>query len=114
MSTGPTDSVVAGRDIEFVVHLTEVVPLLECRLTISNSLGQPVTTLDSEAAAPADVRDPDLGPRIECAVRELPLAAGPLPRRRAAQGTESDPGWAAGGRCSSTSTPASSAAGRCR
>jgi homopolymeric O-antigen transport system ATP-binding protein len=75
-STGLTDSVVAGRDIELVVHLTEVVPLLECRLTISNSLGQPVTTLDSEAVAPEDVRDPALGPRIECTVRELPLLPG--------------------------------------
>jgi lipopolysaccharide transport system ATP-binding protein len=74
--TGSTDSVVAGRDIEFVVHVTEVVPLLECRLTISNSLGQPVATLDSEAAAPADVRDAELGPRIECALRELPLMSG--------------------------------------
>ena len=75
-STGPTDSVVAGRDVEFVVHLTEVVTLLECRLTISNSLGQPVATLDSEAVSPADVRDPALGPRIECVVRELPLLPG--------------------------------------
>ena len=58
------------------MHVTEVVPQLECRLTISNSLGQPVATLDSEAAAPADVRDADLGPRIECALRELPLMAG--------------------------------------
>jgi lipopolysaccharide transport system ATP-binding protein len=74
--TGPAEAVVAGRDLIFVVHVTEVLPLLECRLTISNSLGQPISTLDSEAAAPADVRAPGLGPRIECAVPGLPLMPG--------------------------------------
>ena len=62
------------------MHVTEVVPLLECRLTISNSLGQPIATLDSEALAPDDVRDPALGPRIECEVARAAAAAGSLPR----------------------------------
>ena len=32
--------------------------------------------LDSEVSAPVDVRDPELGPRIECALDELPLLPG--------------------------------------
>jgi lipopolysaccharide transport system ATP-binding protein len=53
-----------------------VLPLMECRLTIANSLGQPVTTFDSELSAPADSRDPSLGPRIECEITELGLLPG--------------------------------------
>ena len=50
--------------------------MMECRLTILNSLGHPVTTLDSEVSAPIDVRDAELGPRIECEVAALPLLPG--------------------------------------
>ena len=50
--------------------------MTECRLTILNSLGHPVATLDSEVSAPVDVRDPELGPRIECELDALPLLPG--------------------------------------
>jgi lipopolysaccharide transport system ATP-binding protein len=70
------DVVVAGRPTTIVLSVTEVLPKMECRLTILNSLGQPVTTLDSEVFAPTDVREPDLGPRIECEIAALPLLAG--------------------------------------
>jgi lipopolysaccharide transport system ATP-binding protein len=75
-SGGRPDVVVGGRPAIIVVHLTKVLPALECRLTIVNSLGQPVATLDSEVSAPKDVRDGDLGPRIECDISSLPLLPG--------------------------------------
>src|SRR2546421_6115544 len=73
---GHPDAVVAGRPARIVVHVTKVLPDMECQLTIINSLGQPVTTLDSEGSAPADLRDGDLGPRIECDIAALPLLPG--------------------------------------
>jgi len=73
---GHTDAVVAGRPATITVEFTEVVPMMECQLTIVNSLGQPVTTFDSENSAPADVRDSELGTRIECEVPSLPLLPG--------------------------------------
>src|SRR2546421_9620658 len=73
---GHPDAVVAGRPARIVVHVTKVLPDMECQLTIINSLGQPVTTLDSEVSAPADLRDGDLGPRIECDIAALPLLPG--------------------------------------
>jgi lipopolysaccharide transport system ATP-binding protein len=73
---GHTDAVVAGRPATITVEFTEVVPMMECQLTIVNSLGQPVTTFDSENSAPADVRDGELGTRIECEVPSLPLLPG--------------------------------------
>jgi lipopolysaccharide transport system ATP-binding protein len=75
-SGGHPDVVVGGRPVKIVVHLTEVLPMMECRLTIVNSLGQPVATLDSEVPAPTDVRDGDLGTRIECDIAALPLLPG--------------------------------------
>jgi lipopolysaccharide transport system ATP-binding protein len=75
-SGGHPDVIVGGRPAKIVVHVTEVLPEMECRLTIVNNLGQPVTTLDSEVSAPMDVRDGDLGPRIECEVAALPLMPG--------------------------------------
>jgi lipopolysaccharide transport system ATP-binding protein len=75
-SGGHPDVVVGGRPATIVVHFTEVLPMMECRLTIVNNLGQPVTTLDSEMSAPSDMRDGDLGPRIECDVAALPLLPG--------------------------------------
>ncbi len=50
--------------------------MMECSLTILNSLGHPLTTLDSELSSPADVRDGQSGPRIECKVDSLPLIPG--------------------------------------
>jgi len=73
---GTADVVVAGRPATIAIELTEILPRTECRLTILNSLGHPVATLDSEVSAPADVRADDLGPRIECTVEELPLLPG--------------------------------------
>jgi len=68
--------VVGGRQTTITVHVTTVLPKLECRLTIVNSLGQPITTLDSELSSPDDLRDPGLGPRIECNLSTLPLVPG--------------------------------------
>jgi lipopolysaccharide transport system ATP-binding protein len=73
---GHADTVVAGRPATIAIEVTEALPMTECRLTIHNSLGHPVATLDSEVSAPIDVRDPELGPRIECAVAALPLLPG--------------------------------------
>jgi homopolymeric O-antigen transport system ATP-binding protein len=75
-SSGEKDVVVGGRPARIVVELTGVVPMLECGLTVLNSLGQPVTTFDSEVSAATDVRDGELGPRIECEVETLPLVPG--------------------------------------
>jgi lipopolysaccharide transport system ATP-binding protein len=70
------DIVVGGNPVTVVVHLTGVLPMTECRLVILNSLGQPVTTFDSELSAPSDVRDSAMGPCIECRIDSLPLVPG--------------------------------------
>ncbi len=75
-ASGQEDVVVGGRPARIVVELTGVLPMTECRLTVLNSLGQPVTTFDSELSAPGDVRDAGLGPRIECEIETLPLVPG--------------------------------------
>ncbi|HEX6229833.1 MAG TPA: ABC transporter ATP-binding protein [Solirubrobacterales bacterium] len=75
-SSGQENIVVGGRPARIVVELTESLPMTECRLTIVNSLGHPVATLDSEVSSPEDVRDAELGPRIECEIDELPLLPG--------------------------------------
>lgn len=71
-----SDVVVAGRPATIVVHVTKVVPMMECRLTILNSLGQPVTTFDSEVSARVDTRSDELGPRIDCEIAAVPLLPG--------------------------------------
>jgi lipopolysaccharide transport system ATP-binding protein len=73
---GHADAVVAGRTATVVVEVTEALPMTECRLTILNSHGHPVATLDSEVSAPVDRREPELGPRIECELEGLPLLPG--------------------------------------
>lgn len=73
---GQPDVVIGGRSATISVHITEVLPLLQCRLTILNSLGQPVTTLDSEVPAPSDSRAENLEPCIECEIPALPLLPG--------------------------------------
>jgi lipopolysaccharide transport system ATP-binding protein len=73
---GEHNVLVTGHPATIVVQLTNVLPLIECRLTILNSLGQPVTTFDSEVSAEVDVRSSDLGPRIECELATLPLLPG--------------------------------------
>ena len=73
---GLADTVVAGRAAKIAVGVTAVLPMMECRLEIHNSLGHPVATFDSEVSSPVDVRDPEIGPRIECEVETLPLLPG--------------------------------------
>jgi lipopolysaccharide transport system ATP-binding protein len=68
--------VVAGRPATIVVEVTEHLPTMECQLTIVNSLGQPICTLDSEMSAPVDVRDRELATRLECEIDSLPLLPG--------------------------------------
>lgn len=70
------DVVVGGRGAKIVIEVTEVLPMMECSLTILNSLGHPITTLDSELSSTADIRDSESGPRIECRVDSLPLIPG--------------------------------------
>jgi lipopolysaccharide transport system ATP-binding protein len=69
-------SVVGGRPVRITVHVTEVLPMMECRLTVANSLGQPIATLDSEISAENDVRDDQRGPQIVCEIDTLPLLPG--------------------------------------
>jgi lipopolysaccharide transport system ATP-binding protein len=73
---GHADAVVAGRTATIVIETTAALPMTECRLTILNSLGHPVATLDSEVSAPVDSRHPELGARIECELEALPLLPG--------------------------------------
>ena len=70
------DVVVGGRPALIVVHVTEVLPAMECRLTIIDSLGSPVMTLDSEISATRDQRDGSLGKRIECELDAVALVPG--------------------------------------
>ncbi|MGN6814806.1 MAG: ABC transporter ATP-binding protein [Solirubrobacterales bacterium] len=72
----PPDVVVAGEPVTIAVELTEQLATMECRITIVDGLGQPVTTFDSEISAATDVRDPELGARVECEVESLPLLPG--------------------------------------
>jgi lipopolysaccharide transport system ATP-binding protein len=76
VASGEADVVVGGRKAKIVVEFTELLPTMNVELTIVNSLGHPVTTLDSELSNTTDVRDPELGPRIECEVDSLPLIPG--------------------------------------
>jgi lipopolysaccharide transport system ATP-binding protein len=73
---GNADVVVGGRPATIAVHVTKVLPAMECRLTIVNSLGHPVMTLDSEISSERDLRDGGLGPRIECELDAVPLLPG--------------------------------------
>jgi lipopolysaccharide transport system ATP-binding protein len=43
---------------------------------IANALGQPVTTLDSQASSAADTRDSPVETELECALESLPLVPG--------------------------------------
>ncbi|HET9185015.1 MAG TPA: ABC transporter ATP-binding protein [Solirubrobacterales bacterium] len=74
--SGEADVVIGGRPAKIVVEVTEALPLMDCQLVISNSLGNPVMTLDSTLTSSADVRDEGLGPRIECDIEALPLIPG--------------------------------------
>lgn len=74
--SGLSDVVVGGRSARIEVEFTEVLPMMECEVTILNSLGHPVTTLDSSLSSPADSRDSEMGNRIECVVSDLALVPG--------------------------------------
>lgn len=69
-------ALIGGSPATIAVDVTEVVPEMECVLTIVNSLGQPIMTLSSELRSPQDARDPDLGPHLECALDAIPLVPG--------------------------------------
>ncbi|MBS1878051.1 MAG: ABC transporter ATP-binding protein [Actinobacteria bacterium] len=74
--SGLADVVVGGRPARIVVEFTEQLPMMECELTILNSLGHPITTLDSSLSSPADRRQPELSNQIECMLGGLPLVPG--------------------------------------
>ncbi len=74
--SGEPDVIVGGRAARIEIDVTEVLPMMECQLTILNNLGHPITTLDSELTGPADRRDGELGAKIECRVDSLPLVPG--------------------------------------
>jgi lipopolysaccharide transport system ATP-binding protein len=73
---GPADVIVSGQPATVAVEVTEEVPALECRLTIADSLGQPVTSMDSEISAPSDQRTHGGGVRLECDLASLSLLPG--------------------------------------
>jgi lipopolysaccharide transport system ATP-binding protein len=73
---GHSGVLVGGRAATVTVHLTEELPAMDCRLAIVDSLGQLVTTLDSELSSPADRRERDLGARIECELPAVSFAPG--------------------------------------
>jgi lipopolysaccharide transport system ATP-binding protein len=74
--SGEADVVVGGRRAKIVIEFTELLPMMGAELTIVNSLGHPVTTLDSELSSVSDVRDSEAGQRIECEIEALPLIPG--------------------------------------
>jgi len=73
---GDADVVIGGGPVTIAVDVTEILPDLECRLTILNNLGQPVATFDSELVSPVDLRNTELGERLECEIEELALLPG--------------------------------------
>ncbi len=74
--SGQHDVVVGGRPAKVTVEVTEPVTGMECRILIINSLGLPITRLDSSVSAPTDARDPEPGTTIECEIDPLPLMPG--------------------------------------
>ena len=74
--SGREDVVVGGHRARIAVEVSEPLPRLECQIIVVNSLGQPVTRLDSAVSAPSDVRDPGLETEMECTIDQLPLTPG--------------------------------------
>jgi lipopolysaccharide transport system ATP-binding protein len=74
--SGTPDVIVGGRPASIAVEVTELLPSMECLVIIANSLGQPVTRLDSRQPSRLDVRDPEQGTTLECEVPSLPLLPG--------------------------------------
>jgi lipopolysaccharide transport system ATP-binding protein len=75
-TAGHSNVIVSGRPATIVVDVTEALPLMECRLTIVNSLGQPVATFDSEISSPGDARGGDMDRRVVCEIESLSLVPG--------------------------------------
>jgi lipopolysaccharide transport system ATP-binding protein len=76
LATGHEDVVIGGRPAKIVVEFTELLPMMECELTILNSLGHPITTLDSQLSSTVDERDPEFRNRLECEIPSLSLIPG--------------------------------------
>jgi homopolymeric O-antigen transport system ATP-binding protein len=74
--SGEPDVIVGGRPARIEIEVTNVLPTMQCELTILNNLGHPITTLDSELLSPEDVREPGGEPRISCEIESLPLVPG--------------------------------------
>jgi lipopolysaccharide transport system ATP-binding protein len=74
--SGQPDVVIGGRAAKIVIEVTKPLAGMECRVNLVNSLGNPVTRLDSSLASPNDVRDPGLKTELECLIDPLPLMAG--------------------------------------
>jgi homopolymeric O-antigen transport system ATP-binding protein len=74
--SGQRDVVVGGRPVKVTVKVTEPVSGMECRMLIVNSLGIPITRLDSAVTAPTDARDEAPGTTVECDIDPLPLMPG--------------------------------------
>lgn len=76
LATGHEDVVIGGRPVKIVVEFTELLPMMECELTILNSLGHPITTLDSQLSSTIDERAPEFRNRLECEIPSLALIPG--------------------------------------
>jgi lipopolysaccharide transport system ATP-binding protein len=76
VESGQADVVIGGRPVRISVHFTELLPAMSCSIVISNSVGEPVTELNSELTGPADARVSDQGNRIDCEIPSLPLLPG--------------------------------------
>ncbi len=76
VESGHADVIIGGRPVRISVHVTEPLPSMSCDLLISNSLGEPVTELNSKVPGPDDVRDSEQGTRIDCEIESLPLLPG--------------------------------------
>jgi lipopolysaccharide transport system ATP-binding protein len=74
--SGEENAIVGGRRTTISVEMTEALPAMECRITVLDSLGVPVTGVDSELSSPTDQRDAGLGATIECEFPSLPLIPG--------------------------------------
>jgi lipopolysaccharide transport system ATP-binding protein len=72
---GEAGIAISGAPATITVRLTEALPGIECRLTLVNSLAQPVATLSSEDVAPGDVRESS-GNTVECRIDSLSLVPG--------------------------------------
>ena len=74
--SGTPDVIVGGRPATITIEVTEPLPEMECLVVVANSLGQPVTRLDSRQPSESDVRSPERPTTIECEIPSLPLLPG--------------------------------------